>query len=281
MRFGLIGAAVLAGTILAVADARAQLSSPQWTTCTGKAGVDWREQIKSCTILIASSFETADNRAIAYVRRGIAYNNLGEIDNAINDYGDAIKTRPNHAEAYYNRGNAYLSKGDNAKAITDFDSAIGLDIKNAAAYRSRGLAFLYSGNSSKALADIEEASKLNPHDPYSAIWADIVAQRAKAPSPLQQALSQLRSQTWPAPVIRMFLGQIKPDAVLGAANDPDTKKKEGEICEAQFYSGEWALRSGDKGEATRLFKLAANACPKDFLEWTAANAELKALGVAP
>jgi lipoprotein NlpI len=281
MRFGLFGTAVLAGAVLAVPGAQAQLSSPQWTTCTGKAGVDWKEQIKSCTILIASSFEAPDNRALAYVRRGIAYNNEGQTDNAIIDYGEAIKTRPNHAEAYYNRGNAYLSKGDNANAITDFDSAIGLDIKNAAAYRSRGLAFLYSGNFPKAQADVTEASKLDPRDPYSAIWAEIVAQRTKAPSRLKEALSQLRSQAWPAPVVRMYLGQIKSDAVLAAANDPDATKKEGEICEAQFYSGEWALQGGDKGEATRLFKLAAKACPKDFLEWTAANAELKALGAAP
>ncbi len=281
MRFGPTGAAVLAGAIFAVADARAQLASSQWSTCTGKPDVDWNEQIKSCTALIASNFEAADNRAIAYVRRGIAYNNECQTDSAIVDYGEAIKTRPNHAEAYYNRGNAYLSKGDNASAITDFNSAIGLDIKNAGAYRSRGLAFLYSGNFPKAQADVTEASKLDPRDPYNAIWAEIVAQRTKGPSTLKQALSQLRSQTWPAPVVRMFLGQIKPDAVLAAANDPDPKKKDGEICEAQFYSGEWALQAGDKGEATRLFKLAAKACPKDFLEWTAANAELKALGVMP
>ena len=41
----------------------------------------------------------------------------------------------------------------------------------------------------------------------------------------------------------------------------------------------WGLRQGAKDETVRLFRLAANGCPQDF-DWIAANAELKALGVA-
>ena len=39
------------------------------------------------------------------------------------------------------------------------------------------------------------------------------------------------------------------------------------------------LRTGAKDEAARLFRFAARDCPKNFDEWPAANAELKALGV--
>jgi len=58
---------------------------------------------------------------------------------------------------------------------------------------------------------------------------------------------------WPAPVIRMFLGQMTPAAVLAAANDPDPIKKKDQVCDANFYSGELALRTGAKNEAARLF----------------------------
>ena len=85
---------------------------------------------------------------------------------------------------------------------------------------------------------------------------------------------------WPAPVIRMFLGQMTQSAVLAAANDPDPNKKKDQVCEANFYSGELALRTGAKNEALRLFRLAARDCPRGFFEWPAANAELKALGMA-
>ncbi len=83
---------------------------------------------------------------------------------------------------------------------------------------------------------------------------------------------------WPAPVIRLYLGQMTPEALLAAADDPVANKQKGQICEANFYTGEVALQRGDKDEATRLFKLAADGCPKNFVEWSGANAELKALG---
>lgn len=279
MRFGLIGTAVLAGTLLLIADGWAQTPT-QWQTCTGKSDVEWEQQVQSCTQLIQSSFETTEHRVLAYIRRGIAYGNGGNIDNAIADYDEAIKLNVKNAQAYYNRGNAYWGKGENAHAVTDFDTVIQLDAKNVAAYRGRGFAFLYSNNLPKALADVTQAAKLDPKDPYNALWVDIVAQRANAPSQLSQATAQIDMNAWPAPVIRMFLGQTTPASVLAAAEAADQKTKKGEVCEANFYSGEYALRKGSKDEATRLFRLAASQCPRDFLEWNATNAELKTLGVA-
>lgn len=58
-------------------------------------------------------------------------------------------------------------------------------------------------------------------------------------------------------------------------------KQSGQVCEANFYSGELSLTKGLKNEAARLFGLAASDCPHGFNEWDAANAELKALGVTP
>jgi lipoprotein NlpI len=86
---------------------------------------------------------------------------------------------------------------------------------------------------------------------------------------------------WPAPVVRLFMGQMTAAALLVAADDPDATKKKGQVCEANFYSGEQALLEGLKEEAIAQFRLAASDCPHSFDEWNAANAELKALGAAP
>jgi hypothetical protein len=51
----------------------------------------------------------------------------------------------------------------------------------------------------------------------------------------------------------------------------DPKIKKGQVCEANFYTGELALQRGDKGPAS----IPPSAdCPNH--EWFAANAELKA-----
>lgn len=78
--------------------------------------------------------------------------------------------------------------------------------------------------------------------------------------------------------ITPFLGQLKAEAVLAAADDSDEDAKKGQVCEANFYTAELILRQGNKDGAKRQFRLAADDCPKGFPEWAAANAELKALG---
>ena len=131
------------------------------------------------------------------------------------------------------------------------------------------------------MADESQANAINPKFAYAALWLDIVGQRNNVPSNLPQAVSQIDMTAWPAPVIRMFLGQLTPAAALAAGDDPDANKKVGQVCEANFYSGKLALRTGGKDEATLLFKLASSGCPKSFTEYAAANAELKALGATP
>ena len=174
-----------------------------------------------------------------------------------------------------------LRRGAERRDRVPLSEAIRLDPKSADAYYNRGLAYLYSGDLAKALADVSEASALDPLDAYKALWADIVAARNNAPSPLSQASARIDMTPWPAPIVRSFLGRMPPEAVLTAADDADARKKKIQVCDANFYGGELALRLSAKDEAERLFRLAASGCAKDANEWFAANAELKALGAAP
>jgi lipoprotein NlpI len=59
-------------------------------------------------------------------------------------------------------------------------------------------------------------------------------------------------------VVRLFLGEAIPAAVLSAADHADPIKKKGQVCEANFYSAEYAFLQNKKDEALRLYKLAAN-----------------------
>ena len=142
--------------------------------------------------------------------------------------------------------------------------------------------YLYADLLPKALADINQASALNPKDAYAALWLDIVNKRSNLPSRLAETAAQINMTEWPAPVIRLYLGQMTPEAVLAAADNPNAETKNGRICEANFYTGEMDLQQGKKDDATRLFRRAAAAdCPKSFIEYEGAVAELKALGVKP
>jgi lipoprotein NlpI len=219
--------------------------------------------------------------AAAFNNRGNAYRAKKDYDRAIADYNEAIRLDPKYAEAFNNRGRAYRAKKDYDHAIADYDAAIRLDPKHASAYLNRGLAYLYGDLLAKAQADFKEASELDPKDAYAALWLDLTERRNNIPSHLAQAATPIDMKTWPAPVIRLFLGELTPEAVLAAADDPNPITKQGQVCEANFYSGERALQDGSKEAAARLFRTAVDGCPRDFMEWFAANAELKALGLKP
>jgi len=219
--------------------------------------------------------------ATTYNNRGDAYQNKGDLDSAIADYNEAIHLDPGYLHAYQGRAGAYFAKGDFAPAAADDSEVIRLDAKNADAFSSRGRANLYAGASPSALADFRKASELDPKDAYAALWLEIANRRSNLPSQLAKAVPLIDMTKWPAPVIRLFLGQSTFEAALAAANDPDPDTEKGQVCEANFYGGEFELQQGKKDEAARLFRLAASNCPMTFTERDAADAELKAGSLKP
>lgn len=108
-----------------------------------------------------------------------------------------------------------------------------------------------------------------------------MGKRNNLQSRLAEATTRLDMTKWPAPVIRLFLGQLTAEAVLTAADGSDAKTKKGRFCEANFYAGELVLRQGAKDDGVRLIRSAASDCPTTFVEWSVANAELRALGANP
>jgi tetratricopeptide (TPR) repeat protein len=57
------------------------------------------------------------------------------LDEAMQDFTEAIKSNPKFAKAYYNRGVVYREKGMRAKAKSDFENAKSLDVGLPKKYR--------------------------------------------------------------------------------------------------------------------------------------------------
>jgi lipoprotein NlpI len=193
---------------------------------------------------------------------------------------ELIRFDPKGPHVYRNRGVAHPVRSDLGRSIARYSKIIMLDPKDDDAYFRRGIANFYAGSLSKALADINKASDLDPKYAYYALWGDIIDRRSNLASRLAPASAQFDMTKWPAPLVRLFLGQTTPAAVLAAADDPNGDTKKEQVCEANFYTGEFALQRGAKKEAARLFRLAGADCPRDFVEGPAAYAELMALGAS-
>ena len=101
--------------------------------------------------------------AAAYFNRGNAQYELGELDQAITSYSEAISyfvDETDRADAHYNRALAYFERRELAKAISDNDKAIRSfkdESDKAKGYNNRGLANFGKGNYKEAISDYTHA----------------------------------------------------------------------------------------------------------------------------
>jgi tetratricopeptide (TPR) repeat protein len=63
----------------------------------------------------------------AYINMGNCLNQLGRLDEAVEQYHAALKVNPRHANAHYNLGDAYRQQGRRDEARREFELALEYD----------------------------------------------------------------------------------------------------------------------------------------------------------
>ena len=131
-----------------------------------------------------------------------------------------------------------------------------------------------------AVNDLMTAVKVAPSSHYAVIWLHIARLRAGRSDPRELAKNaeKLDKAEWPWHVVSLFLGSSSPEVVRAAAEDagsPETRR--GQVCEADLYLGVYQQERKASDDARQMFESAKEACPRDFLEYFAANRELQRL----
>lgn len=139
-------------------------ANPKDVRAYQKRGTAWEElgNLDKALDDVTQMIRLRPDSAAAYNSRGLKWKTKGEYDIAIKDYDEAIRLDPKFSAAYLNRAVAWALKGELEKAIADHDEAIRLDPKDANVYIDRGLTWSNNGELDKALADYDEAIRLDP-----------------------------------------------------------------------------------------------------------------------
>lgn len=191
---------------------------------------------------------------------GLCYQALGEIEEAIQSWNQALHLNPNDANYYVNRGLCYSASDSGSLAIADFKSALVLDpahpiaqfnltrqmetngqldiatynelINNnpefASAYVNRALAKLNSGDLDGAVNDYQQAIKIDSQDPTLY---------------LNRALALVKQQQW-----RKALQDLNKALQLDPMN-PKALRSRGRVL---FQLEEYQLALEDMNESIRL-----------------------------
>jgi len=107
---------------------------------------------------------TKPDCAALYNDRGFFYDQLGRYWPAIENYNEAIRLNPNHVLYYINRGAAYDNLGLYQNAIGDYNHAINLQPDYVEAYNNRGIAYRKLGQHQLALKDFNTFIRLKPEN---------------------------------------------------------------------------------------------------------------------
>jgi tetratricopeptide (TPR) repeat protein len=155
----LIFAFVLA-VIAVAAGAPALAQKPEerrW--CDGEDAATPDQRITGCSAVIRAGRDRSEKLAEAFNNRGLAYRLKGDLERAIQDYGQAIRIHAKFADAHNNRGVAYDKRGDYDRAILDYDQSIKLK-PSAEAHFNRGNANLGKSQYAAAIDDYNQAIRL-------------------------------------------------------------------------------------------------------------------------
>jgi tetratricopeptide (TPR) repeat protein len=98
----------------------------------------------------------------SYFGRAGAYQHLEKLDQAIDDYTQAIQLNPGGAMAYHERAVCLARLNQDARALPDYNRAIELSPGYALSWNGRGVIYLHQKNYEQAKADFTQAIQLDP-----------------------------------------------------------------------------------------------------------------------
>jgi tetratricopeptide (TPR) repeat protein len=104
---------------------------------------------------------TRDNH-LAHYNLGVALENGGEPDRALEQYAEALRIIPNYAKAHINLGILLERRGRLSDAIGHYRAAVAADPSNGGAYNNLGQALAQQGDLDAAVRSCAEAVRIKP-----------------------------------------------------------------------------------------------------------------------
>jgi tetratricopeptide (TPR) repeat protein len=136
-------------------------ASPDYRSYFGRAGAyQHLEKLDQAIDDYTQAIRLNPGGAMANHERAVCLARLNQDDRALPDYNRAIELSPGYALSWNGRGVIYLHRKDYENAKADFTRAIQLDPTLYQAYKNRSAAKKALGDTAGALADMTEANSL-------------------------------------------------------------------------------------------------------------------------
>jgi Flp pilus assembly protein TadD len=221
------------------------------------AGVEYRAQRDTGTIARAESALAADPRNVdLIIALGVAQSGARQFREAIETFTRGLAIAPTNAMLYRWRGHRYLTTRQFDRALADLTKGNRLDSTNYGIWYHLGIVRFARGDFRGAADAFAHAQ---PHAPEagelagSTDWLWMSLSRAGRST---EAQAMLNGHPDSLPVsnaysqrLRLYRGEIGPDAVITAADTSDIQ-----VATLSYGLGNWYLVRGDTVRAREYFK---------------------------
>jgi tetratricopeptide (TPR) repeat protein len=250
-RWSAVPACVVAGALAATS------AGGQSVQYRSPAGVEYRAQADTGAIARAESALAADPRNVGLLLQ------LGLAQSAVRQYREAIQTftrglalEPGNALLYRWRGHRYLSVREFDRALADLTHGSQLDSTIYGIWYHLGIVRFARGDFpgaaeafARALPRAPDAEELTGATDW--LWMSLsrAGRAADARAMLDRHPDSLPSTNAYAQRLRLYRGQIGPDAVITAADTGDIA-----VATLSYGVGDWYLVRADTTQARAWFE---------------------------
>src|SRR2546429_8678498 len=126
----------------------------------------------------------ADELSAVYQQRGYADATNQQFQDAINDYGEAIKLTPQDVRVYEQRAAVEMKLQDYDKALTDYSEVIKLKPNEVRYLNYRAYIYELKNDIKNSLADTEKALKMDPNNQEAKARKQRLEQKLAEQTPL-------------------------------------------------------------------------------------------------
>jgi tetratricopeptide (TPR) repeat protein len=185
----------------------------------------------------------------------------------------------NKSIAHINRGYAYQRNGEYDAAFGDYDAAIRLVPNTPAGYRNRASAHLETGRYKEAVEDFAQARTLSPPSAYLMLWLYMARSKAGEDDmrELRADAATLDLAPWPGPMLSYLAGRGTRKAAEDGAADGDAKTRDQRRCDFALHLGVAEIVRGNR-EGLVLLREARDKCAPESVERAVARAEILRMG---
>lgn len=239
----------LGGLVAPAASQSVQYKSPK--------GVEYRSQPDTGAIARAEKALAADSRNVdLIIALGVAQSGVRQYREAIETFTRGLAIAPNNAMLYRWRGHRYLSTRQFDKAMADLTRGNGLDSTNYGIWYHLGIVRYAKGDFGGAADAFAHAQPKAPDPGELAgstdwLWMSLsrAGRGAEAQAMLNRHPDSLATTVAYAQRLRLYRGEIGPDAVITPADTSDIQ-----VATLSYGLGNWYLVRGDTTRAREYFR---------------------------